>query len=195
MQRNKLLAICIIALTVVVMLIILSGTATADEEITITPSAQPSPESEIVHELTEEERMQISIDLIKTNLKQTDIDMLARLIYGEARGITSDMEKAAVVWCVLNRAENWDKTIEEIVKAPNQFHGYWAGKITEEFQELAEDVLIRWELEKIGYEDVGRVLPKEYMFFFGDGKHNHFQTAYQSKQYWDWSLPDPYVEK
>lgn len=195
MQRNKLLAICIIALTVVVMLIILSGTATADEEITITPSAQPSPESEIVHELTEEERMQISIDLIKTNLKQTDIDMLARLIYGEARGITSDMEKAAVVWCVLNRAENWDKTIEEVVKAPNQFHGYWVGEITEEFQTLAEDILVRWELEKLGYEDVGRVLPKEYMYFFGNGKHNYFQASYQSRQYWDWSLPDPYVEK
>ena len=34
---------------------------------------------------------------------EAEVEMLARLIWGEARGIPSDMHKAAVVWCVLNR--------------------------------------------------------------------------------------------
>ena len=40
---------------------------------------------------------------------EAEVEMLARLIWGEARGIPSDMHKAAVVWCVLNRvdAEGW----------------------------------------------------------------------------------------
>lgn len=192
MQKKHILAtICIIVITIVVMLIAMSVTATADDEEKPTPSANPTPE---IVELTAEERKQISVDIIKTNLSQNDIDMLAKLIYGEARGISSNAEKAAVVWCVLNRADAWDMTIKEVVTAPGQFHGYWGGKVTEEFQELAKDVLIRWELEKLGYEDVGRVLPKEYMYFFGNGKHNYFQASYQARQYWDWSLPDPYVE-
>lgn len=34
---------------------------------------------------------------------EAEVEMLARLIWGEARGIPSDMHKAAVVWCALNR--------------------------------------------------------------------------------------------
>jgi spore germination cell wall hydrolase CwlJ-like protein len=35
-----------------------------------------------------------------------DVVMLAKLIYGEARGIKSITEQAAVVWCVLNRVDS-----------------------------------------------------------------------------------------
>ena len=37
---------------------------------------------------------------------EADVDMLARLIYTEARGVRSKTEQAAVVWCVLNRLDN-----------------------------------------------------------------------------------------
>ena len=56
---------------------------------------------------------------------ETEVEMLARLIWGEARGIPSDMHKAAVVWCVLNRvdAEGWPDTVAEVVTQPHQFAG------------------------------------------------------------------------
>lgn len=81
---------------------------------------------------------------------ETEVEMLARLIWGEARGIPSDMHKAAVVWCVLNRvdAEGWPDTVAEVVTQPHQFAGYSPDyPATEEFKAIAADVLIRWERE------------------------------------------------
>lgn len=128
---------------------------------------------------------------------EADAKMLARLVWGEARGIPSDMEKAAVVWCVLNRvdAEGYGcgNSIEYVLTFPNQFAGYDTDHpVSEELYDLVVDVLTRWDKEKAGETEVGRVLPKEYLWFHGDGKHNHFRDAYKSKTAWDWSLPNPY---
>lgn len=126
---------------------------------------------------------------------ETEVEMLARLIWGEARGIPSDMHKAAVVWCVLNRvdAEGWPDTVAETVTQPHQFAGYSPDyPATEEFKAIAADVLIRWEREKREGGEVGRVLPAEYVFFTGDGEVNHFRTEYEGGMFWDWSLKNPY---
>lgn len=126
---------------------------------------------------------------------ETEVEMLARLIWGEARGIPSDMHKAAVVWCVLNRvdAEGWPDTVAEVVTQPYQFAGYSPDyPATEEFKAIAADVLIRWEREKREGGEVGRVLPAEYVFFTGDGEVNHFRTEYEGGGFWDWSLKNPY---
>ena len=128
---------------------------------------------------------------------EDDIEMLARLIWGEARGIESDTEKAAVVWCVLNRVDvtgyGCGESIAHVVTFPNQFSGYSVSfPATEENKALAEDVLTRWYREKAGYKDVGRVLPAEYMWFTGDGSHNHFTDEWQGGNRWDWSLESPY---
>ncbi len=40
---------------------------------------------------------------------EADVEMLARLIWVEARGVKSKTEQAAVVWCVLNRLDNPDR--------------------------------------------------------------------------------------
>lgn len=50
----------------------------------------------------------------------------------------------------------------------------------------------RWNAEKNGETNVGRVLPKEYTFFIGDGFENHFTDEWKSTDYWDWPLPSPY---
>lgn len=126
---------------------------------------------------------------------EAEVEMLARVIWGEARGIPSDMHKAAVVWCVLNRvdAEGWPDTVAEVVTQPHQFAGYSPDyPATEEFKAIAADVLIRWEREKREGGEVGRVLPAEYVFFTGDGKVNHFRTEYEGGMFWDWSLKNPY---
>lgn len=126
---------------------------------------------------------------------KAEVEMLARVIWGEARGIPSDMEKAAVVWCILNRvdADGWPDTVAEVVTQPYQFAGYSPDyPATEELKAVAADVLTRWEREKQGGGDVGRVLPAEYVFFTGDGAHNHFRTEYRGGTFWDWSLKNPY---
>ena len=142
---------------------------------------------------------------------EADVEMLARLIYTEARGVRSKTEQAAVVWVVLNRLDNpnrLQKTIAEVVCAPYQFdYRPWA-PVLPEFAELAEDVLERWEREKNGVEDVGRttagspaspkgasrVLPVEYQYFEGRGGRNWFSAEWRSDEYWDWSLPSPYED-
>lgn len=126
-----------------------------------------------------------------------DVDMLARLIYTEARGVESRTEQAAVVWCVLNRLDNpnrLQKTIAEVITAPYQFdYRPWVPLETE-FQELAVDVLERWQAEKRGKSDVGRVLPAEYQYFNGYGGRNYFREEWKSADYWDWSLSSPYAD-
>lgn len=126
-----------------------------------------------------------------------EIDMLARLVYAEARGVDSTMEQAAVIWCVLNRVDAGysDGTIEGVVTAHAQFAYSSRTELTDEFQALARDVVTRWLLEKQGIENVGRVLPSDYLYFAGRNGHNRFRTAYRGNgEYWDWSLPDPYTE-
>lgn len=120
-------------------------------------------------------------------------ELIGRTIWGEAGGIKSEAERAAVAWCILNRVDAWGQTIEQVVTKPYQFQGYrpW-GECPQEHIDLAADVLARWNAEKEGASEVGRVLPAEYLFFMGDGAHNHFTTEYQGTDYWGWSLIDPY---
>lgn len=121
---------------------------------------------------------------------------LARTVWGKARGCSAT-EQAAVVWCVLNRVDSPDfpDDLLEVVQQPNQFSGYDPeNPVWPEHLALVEDVLDRWELEKTAVGDVGRVLPKEYIFFEGDGKENHFRMSYKGGDTWDWSLDSPYEE-
>lgn len=124
-----------------------------------------------------------------------DAIMLAKLLYGEARGIDSEAEKAAVAWCVLNRVDDarFPDTVEEVITQPNQFEGYAKEHpVQSNLYLLAVDVLSRWEQEKWAGRVAGRVLPKEYCYFTGDGKHNFFSDDVRCITVWDWSYPDPY---
>lgn len=125
-----------------------------------------------------------------------EVNALCKLVYGEARNCTVEVQ-AAAVWCVLNRVddERFPDTILEVVKQPSQFFGYKENfPVLPEIQELVVDVLDRWAAEKSGVEDVARVLPKEYLYFSGDGKQNYFTIEYNSRNVWDWSLYNPYTE-
>lgn len=128
------------------------------------------------------------------NINEDEAIALAKMAWGEARGL-SDMEIAATMWCVLNRADNWDMSVIEVVTAPSQFHGYSQNHPVEDrIYDLAVDVLTRWQMEKQGAspEEVGRVLPQEYMYFHGDGVANYFRDSYRNGTTWDWSYPNPY---
>lgn len=121
---------------------------------------------------------------------------LAKMVWGEARGC-STTEQAATIWCVLNRYDSgdrfWADTVEGITTQPCQFYGYDpSNPVDPDILALVEDVLARWMAEKECVGSVGRVLPKEYLYFTGDGVHNYFTTEWQGGQTWDWSLESPY---
>ncbi len=129
---------------------------------------------------------------------ETAAEYIAKTIYGEAL-VCSTTERAAVAWCILNRADDARDTtpagVIAVVTKPHQFHGYAEDNpVLPELKALALDVIGRWLDEKDGETNVGRVLPREYLFFSGDGVHNHFRTEWEGGQTWDWSLDSPYEE-
>lgn len=80
-----------------------------------------------------------------------------------------------------------------MIQYPGAFAYIEDTPVTDELHDLAADVLARWNAEKNGESDVGRVLPTEYIYFSGDGKHNYFRNAYKENyDIWDYSLPSPY---
>ncbi len=123
-----------------------------------------------------------------------EIVMLAKLIYREAGCVKSDTEKAAVVWCVLNRVDDarHPNTIKKVITQKHQFAWKKKTPVLQKFKDLALDVVIRWELEKKGFQNVGRILPSNYLFFAGRKGHNWFRNKFKCKQYWDWSIESPY---
>lgn len=125
-------------------------------------------------------------------------EYIAKTVYGEA-GICCTTEQAAVVWCILNRVDSTDPyypdDIIAVITQPGQFHGYKAEQPVEpELYELALDVICRWQREKDGEPDTGRVLPADYLFFSGDGIQNYFRKDWRGGTTWDWSLPSPYED-
>lgn len=125
-----------------------------------------------------------------------EVVMMAKLLYRECRGVPSDTEKACVAWTVCNRVdldEFKGDTITEIITAPNQFAYSYDTPVTDELYELSLDVLTRWNAERNGEEYVGRVLPKDYTYYTGDGSHNYFRNNYDGEyDVWDYRLPSPY---
>lgn len=122
-------------------------------------------------------------------ISDEEIDMLAKTVWGEARGL-DEYEQSLVVWCILNRFDNgkFGSSVKEIITKPYQFQGYKESfPIDEDILRLCKDVVYRWEnsLE-------GRTLPEEYLYFYGDGKHNYYTTEYQGNTKYDFSLPNPY---
>ncbi len=159
----------------------------------------PFIKKEQQEEKEQEQEQESEIDIPNIEKKYKDeIPYIARTVWGEARGC-SETEQAAVIWCILNRVDSsiryMPDNIIDVVTQKHQFLGYVKTfPVTEKIRELVIDVLTRWEMEKAGVENVGRILPPEYMWFHGDGRHNHFRDSYRGGNRWDWSLDSPYED-
>lgn len=144
------------------------------------PTPEPTPEPMIMY-YTEE-----------------DVITMAKVMYREAGGIQSLTEIACVGWVACNRYDSCisyfnSMSITAILTQPSQFAWIPNTPVEDRLVELAADVLQRWNTEKNTGECEGRVLPAEYLYFHGDGKHNNFRIKYEdSGLYWDYSLPSPY---
>lgn len=188
-KQRKIWIYSIITLAIfmiIVILISVKGRQTAEAPPVVEASTVTPQVIEVIIEEPVEETPKYEID-------RSDVEMLARLTWGEARGCTTT-EQAAVMWCVLNRVDSEDPlfpdTIQEVITQKNQFHGYNINNpIWPELEDLARDVLMRWLTN-----EEGRVLPLEYCWFSGDGLHNYFRDAYglNKANIWDWSLESPY---
>ena len=133
-----------------------------------------------------------------------EVKITAQMTYGESRGIKSITEQAGDIWCALNRVDatgyGMGKSLEHVILFPDQFHGYnpnnpMIDDCGRDLEALTIDVITRWINEKLGYENTGRVLPEDYLWFESDGHgHNVFRNAYHSKDAdkWGWTLSSPY---
>lgn len=154
----------------------ITPTPVPTETPTVTPTPEPTPTPEVKY-YTEDE-----------------VVMVAKVLYDECRGIASDTEKACVVWTICNRVDaGYGSTITHVITASGQFAYRYYAPVWDELYALAENVLMRWNHEKNGVLNVGRVLPKDYMWYSGDGRHNHFRNHYNAAYgYWDYSIESPY---
>ena len=152
-------------------------------------------ESSTSEELTESEKVEGKESEQEYIVYFTDRDIvdLAKVLLRECGGVPSKTEQACVAWCVLNRVDEYDSNVYEVVREPYQFAFSESAEVREDLYELAKDVISRWNDEKNGNIDSGRVLPKEYTYFHGDGAHNYFRNAFSGDyDTWNYSLESPY---
>ena len=126
-----------------------------------------------------------------------DVIAMAKLLRKEGGGIPSDTEQSGVCWIVLDRvdSEEFPDSIIGVITQAGQFDGWDEDTVpTEHDIYIAQDVLERWNREKNGEINVGRTLPKEYLYFTGDGVHNYFtKVQYGTPYVWGSQLVSPYT--
>lgn len=108
-----------------------------------------------------------------------EVEELAKMLYGEARGVTDDVQVAKCAWVALNRVdcEYYPDDLISVLSQSGQFHGYKVDyPVTDRMYTIAEDVLTRYQLEKQGIEVI-RELESDYLYFHGDGVNNHFKKS------------------
>ncbi len=143
------------------------------------------------------------IQVIQDNiygLTYDDRKKMAKTLFRESnRPCAGDTESSKVVWTMLNRFdEGFDDDMEDILAASYDFRE--ESPVTEENIALVNDVVCRWVAEKNGISDVGRTLPRDFYYFWGDGQKNHFYKyssggigqSGDSKIAYDDSLATPY---
>lgn len=187
-------------LTATLALLLLHSCGAAKAETAPAPQAVNERPAMVL--LNYEEHSSASPEQIRvpaTTNMDAEAEYIAKTLYGEARGC-STTEQAAVVWCILNRVDDgsglWPDDIIGVVTQAHQFAGYSPEHpVLPELYSLALDVLERWQREKAGEDSVGRVLPADYCYFYGDGVHNYFRQEYEGGPDWDWELETPYEEE
>lgn len=107
-----------------------------------------------------------------------EVDMLAKTVWGEARDCAPE-EQELVIWCILNRAKDWNMSVESVITAPNQFGGYSATyPVSPKIRELCQSVVDRWERGEKALIFPPFATSSNYKWFRGDGRHNWFREEY-----------------
>ena len=139
---------------------------TAWQSEPITTAATPKEEKTLHYEYTD-----------------SDVDMLAKLVYREAGACSAD-EQRLIVWTVFQRVDSTDydfrnmNTIEAVVTAPYQFAYDETAPIKDDIRDLCVEELEKWVngASPPTLEPYAPTLP--YLFFEGDGYHGWFRAEW-----------------
>ena len=131
---------------------------------------------------------------LRPRYTEAEVVMLAKLMWGEAGGIESRTEVACIGWVVCNRVDDQPEpvTVASVLTSPGAFYYRDWMPVRDDLYALARDVLERWTMESLGCKRAGRVLPADYRWYAGDGKHNWFRNAYKGGDRWGYELESPY---
>ena len=111
---------------------------------------------------------------------ESDAELIAKTVYGEARGCTQD-EMRLVVWTILQRvgADGFPDSIEGVVLEPKQFQGYRkTNPVDLEIYELVVEELKKWASgeDPPTYEPWATDTP--YYYFDGRDGSNWFRAGW-----------------
>ena len=135
-------------------------------------------ESQDVDIVEVESEAEVSENVVVAKYSSHEVTLVAQTLWGEARGCSRDEQKL-VAWCICNRADAREQSIEEVVTAPHQFAGFNPEHpVDAELVAVAEEVLQAWSRS-----EEALILPpyantSDYQFFHGDGYHNWFREEY-----------------
>ena len=172
----------IIAIFMIVILVFSQSLSVAESGLLTfdTPTERETVyERKITHKKTDADVFMASLDdvmkeeLVRSVISENDEIKMAKMLWGEDRSNPMYM-RAAIIWCVYNRMDAGHESIDNIVNETS-FPGFRESHPVKDWAvSLIRDVTIRYVLELNGFPDVGRVLPKEYLFYEQpEGKHYH----------------------
>lgn len=121
---------------------------------------------------------EVSANAVVAKYSLNEVTLVARVVWGEARGCSRE-EQMLVVWCICNRADAKGQSIEQVVTARNQFHGYReSNPVDEDTLEVVREVLEAWSRGEEALVLEPYATTSDYQFFNGDGRHNWFREEY-----------------
>lgn len=129
---------------------------------------------------------------------QAEALLVARAMNIACGAVSSKTKLACVAWTVCNRKDAGQGSIYDIVTGEGMYRYTPTATTTSgagyDLQALATDVLDRWSREHAGISSVGRVLPRAYKWFAGEGADIKFydDESVRAGEVWDYSLPSPY---
>lgn len=173
------------------------GNIVDPDYIVIKGTVEPAPVEQIIECENAPVEMTTAFELECWTPDENDVIAIAKTLWGECRGVKSTAEKAAVVWCILNRTESgrgeFKNTIIGNITKPGAFDGWNPNNpVWPELYDLVIDVMQRKHREDVTGENCGRVLPKDWYYFTGKNGHNNFTKEWQDGNYWTWELENPY---
>jgi len=117
----------------------------------------------------------------KAPCSERELDMLAKTVWGEARGCSPD-EQRLVVWTVFQRVDDgeWGDTIEDVITNPGQFTGYdEQNPIDPDIYTLCSEEAKKWRQGEPAPLFAPYATIRPYLYFDGDGTSNWFRKDYQ----------------
>ncbi len=180
LQRTIVVAVAAVVISTVLTACVLHSDQSQAESVPDTPPVStmaqvPATGVEVSDSVTVESD-DPSAETTETPLTSSDVTLLAKTVWGEARGCTPE-EQRLVVWTVLQRVDadgafaQYD-TIEAVITAPGQFVGYNENHpVDPNIYNLCLEALSDWQSgsEPPTHEIYAPTAP--YYFFDGDGRH------------------------